>query len=280
MTPAVYDLSRRPITFDFLVFVACVASRADPVHIVILADKDRAITPKDMALSPEEKRARVHRILEPSCHLHPHVGNVSIVTDEYEASCWRRTPSLQASTFIAELSNHRRHDLKVQALRSPIASPHPGAVVMTLRNTKAVPEKNCRMDVWLSAAKMLMDEGHDVVVVPDTDMADGPLPDGFNWCREAARDVPTRAALYEHAACSLSMGLGPMTIAMLMPETAYTVFVAHRNIGREQVPMFERIWGIRWGEQLPFTTPRQALDYRPDDADAIIDACRKNLAQR
>ena len=90
MTPAVYDVSERPITFDILCFIASVGAQAKgPVHFVILADRWREKTTKDRAMTPGQKMRRVHSILAATCWLLPATQAVSVVTDRDAADRWR-----------------------------------------------------------------------------------------------------------------------------------------------------------------------------------------------
>jgi hypothetical protein len=275
MRIALYDMAERPCTFDIVPWIATVDAMAgyEAVHFIVLADRFRDRSPKDKALSPAEKMSRVERVIVPACRLLPGAP-VDLVTDPAQAEEWRRRPdTLKPSTFVAETIRQHTAGRDVRRLRAPVPSPHPGAVVITIRQNPAVPEKNCDLGEWLGAASVLMADGHNVALVPDTATAAGPLPGGFNWCREAATDLAVRAALYQEAACSLSMGLGPMAIAMFMRSTRYVVFVDHRNVPDNRV-MFERVFGIRWGQQLPFAGDGQVIEYRRDDEDVIVEAFR------
>lgn len=153
-------------------------------------------------------------------------------------------------------------------------------MVITIRQTSVVPAKNCNMEIWLGAAERIQVAGHRVVLVPDTDMESRPLPSGFEWCREAATSVSLRAGLYQNAMCSLSMGIGPMATAMFMPSTRYAMFVNHRSGGTTQRQLFERVFGVRWGQQLPFAGAGQVIEYREDDEDAILDAFHRSISGR
>jgi hypothetical protein len=269
---ALYDMGANPATYDIAPWLCTAAAMAgaDPLRVVVLADRFRNATPKDMALSLAEKMARVERIIVPCCRLLPG-ATVEMVTDRVEAEGWRRRgDTLRPSTFVAETIRQHAAGRDVRRLRTTAPSPHPGAVAFTIRLSPAIPEKNSALDEWLAAASVLMAEGRDVILVPDTSIAAGSLPQGFRWCREAAFDVTVRAALYRDAACSLARGIGPMAIAMFMAGTRYACFVDHGIPGDRA--LFERVFGIRWGQQLPFAGAGQLIDYRPDTEDAILDA--------
>jgi len=277
MRVAVYDMAERPATFDIVPWIATVDAMAgyEVVRFVVLADRFRDRSPKDKALSAADKMARVERVIVPACRLLPGAG-VEMITDPARAEEWRRrSDALKPSTFVAETIRQHAAGRDVRRLRASVPSPHPGAAVITIRQNPAVPEKNCDIGEWLGAASTLMAEGHDVVMVPDTATAAGRLPQGFRWCREAAIDLSVRAALYQEAACSLSMGVGPMHIAMHMRATRYVCFVKHRSPLVERPEDYERKWGLKWGQQLPFAGPGQIIEYRQDDEDVIVEAFRR-----
>lgn len=274
MRLAVYDMGERPATYDVVPWIATVGAIAgsEPVRFVVLADRFRDRSPKDKALSAADKMARVEHVIVPACRLLPG-ASVELIADPAQAEGWRRrSDALKPSTFVAETIRQHTAGRDVRRLHAAVPSPHPGAVVITIRQNPAVPEKNCDLGEWLGAASTLMAEGHDVVLVPDTATAAGPLPQGFRWCREAAVDLSVRAALYQEAACCLSMGLGPMAIAMFMRRAGYVCFVKHRNPAADDRLMFERVWGLRWGQQLPFAGAGQVIEYRQDDEAAIVGA--------
>lgn len=277
MTLAVYDMAEHPATYDIVPWLGVVAAIAGPrpVTIAVLADRFRNLSDKDRALSLGQKQARVRGIVVPCCSLLPG-AKVLLVVNPDEADGWRRRlDTLKPATFVAESLRQHRAGRDVRRLRSHVTSLHPGAVVMTIRQSPAVPTKNSSLDEWLGAASVLMARGHEVVLIPDTSVANLPLPTGFTWCRHAALDVSARAALYQDALCSMSAGVGPMSIAMYMPATRYAVFVDHRGVPpAEHRPVFERTWGVRWGDQLPFAGRGQVIEYRHDDEDAILDTFR------
>lgn len=277
MKLALYDMAERPATYDIVPFAATVGAiaGAGPVHFVILVDQLRDASVKDRAMTLDQKRARVRNIIAPCCRLLPGSA-VTVEADPAKAREWRRrADALRPTGFVAECNRQWAMGRDVRRLRAVGPSPHPGAVVITIRQSPIVPAKNCDLSEWLGAASVLMAEGHEVVLVPDTAMADRALPAGFTWCRDAALDVAVRASLYQEAACSLSMGVGPLHIAMHMPKARYVAFVNHRDPSVEGRTIFERVFGVRWGaRQLPFAGPGQLIDYRRDDEGVIVDAFR------
>jgi hypothetical protein len=277
---AVYDMADRPATYDICPWLATIGAVAGPgpVRVVVLADRFRDISQKDKALPLAEKRARVERIIVPCCQLLPG-ATVDVVNERHKADVWRcRSDVIIASTFVSDCNRQHAAGRNVHRLHTTALSPHPGAVVFTIRQNPAVPSKNSNLDEWLAAASVLMAEGHEVVLIPDTAVAVGPLPEGFYWRRDAAFDVTVRAALYRDAACSLGRGVGPMAIAMFMAGTRYACFVDHSCPGGQG--LFERVFGVSWGQQLPFAGPGQLIEYQPDTKGAILGAFRNITGRR
>jgi hypothetical protein len=274
---AVYDMASSPATFDCVPWACAAAAMAgDSLRIIVLADRFRDTSPKDKALSLADKRARVERIILPCCRLLPG-ATVGLAIDRTEAESWRRRSDvLRPSTFVTDCNRQHAAGREVRRLSSPVRSEFDGAVVITIRQTRVMPAKNSNMDAWLGAASRIQAAGHRVVLIPDTEMVGKPPPAGYEWCPEAAQCVFLRAGMYQNAAVSLGRGVGPMAIAMFMPATRYVCFVDHGIPGDRAV--FERVFGVRWGQQLPFAGRGQALDFRPDTEDAILDAFREATA--
>lgn len=284
MTPAVYDASERPITFDILMWLATVGAMVDgSIHFVILADRWRDKTTKDRAMTDGQKLWRVHHILAACCRLIPGT-QTTVVTDRTEAARWRATDALRPDTFNRTTHDQWRAGRDIFRFRAPpdaleaIGTKFDGAVVLTIRQNPVVAEKNCRLAAWLELAGYARGKGHRVVLIPDTDavVKATPLPRSFEWYPAAAMDVPLRAAVYERAALTMAMGAGPASIPIFMPRKRYALFLRHRHLASSsQIRSFEKVWGIRWGEQLPWAGPAQILDYRPDDAESLIETFDK-----
>ncbi len=280
MTPAVYDVSERPITFDILMWLAtCGAMAPGPLHFVILADRWRSKTTKDRAMTDDQKLRRVHHILAASCRLIPG-SQTTVVTDKTEAARWRDTDALRPDTFLRTNIEQWKAGRGIFRFRAPadaleaIGKRFDDAVVLTVRQNPVVPEKNCRLAAWLRLAGHAKGKGHRVVLIPDTATVinSTPLPSAYEWYPAAAMDVALRAAVYERAAVSMACGAGPAAIPMYMPGKRYALFLKHRHLASSSlIRSFEKVWGIRWGEQLPWAGPGQVLDYRPDDEDALIE---------
>lgn len=285
MQTAVYDASERPITFDILSWIATVGAMAggDLVHFIILADRWREKTTKDRSMTPAQKMWRVRRILAQSCDLLPK-SMTTVVTDPAVARHWRSADALRPDTFVATTAEQWKAGRDIFCLRPPadaleaIESRFDGAVVLTIRQSDVVPEKNCRLASWLRLAGHARSKGHRVVLIPDTATVvnASPMPSAFEWYPAAAQDVGLRAAIYSRARVCMGMGAGPMHACQYMPGMRYAFFLRHRKLASSsQFRSFEKVWGVKWGEQLPFMTDGQILDYRPDDEDALIETFDK-----
>lgn len=285
MTPAVYDVSARAITFDIVFWLATVGAIANgnPVEVLILADRFRDRTSKDRALTPDQKMWRVRRILAQSCDLLPG-SQTTVITDPSRAAKWREADALRPNTFVGTTVENWKAGLDIFRLRPPpdaldaIGKRFDGAVVLTIRQSDVVPEKNCRLMSWLDLAGHAGSKGHRVVLIPDTATVVNatPLPRWCEWYPAAALDVGLRAAVYSRAAVTMACGVGPAAIPMFMPGTRYALFLRHRSASQEALTRsFEKVWGIPWGSQLPWATDKQILDYRPDDSEALIETFDK-----
>ena len=279
MKAAVYDASTKPLTFDILCFIASVgAMTADPVHFVILADKWRDKTTKDKVLTPGQKMRRVHHILAASCWLLPSTHAVSVVTNREAADRWRETDALRPDTFLRTNVEHWKAGRDPRLLRAPawaledIGDRFDDAVVFTIRQSPVVAEKNSKTSAWLVLAGYARSKGHRVVLIPDTStvVAGERLPSSYEWYQPAATDVALRAAVYQRAKATFACGAGPAAVPLFMPDRRVGLFLRHRHLASSsQIRSFEKVWGISWGDQLPWDGP--FLDYRVDDESALIE---------
>lgn len=287
MRTAIYDMSAMPTTFDVLAWVASVGAIAEdePVRFVILMDQFReGKTAKDRAMTNEQREARAHRVLAPCCWLLPNATSVQITKDPDECWRWRRSEdALMPGPRVCNLVDLHRQGKEVRRLRAPewavqeIGSDYDGVVVLSMRRSPIVPQKNSDQKAWSEAAAYFRSQGERVVVIPDTAEVVGcqHMNTGSHVHVGAAMDVGLRMALYERASLVMSMGCGPALFNALRPDGQCVMFVRHAHMSdgaaRKQ---FEKIWGIGWGEQLPFSPPDQRLDFRCDGVSEIVDAYR------
>lgn len=280
MTVAVYDLNRLPITFDIMCFVASVGAVEPRPKFVILADRRRVKTEKDKGLSDGQWMQRIHRVIVPSCWLLPGCRGVEVITETEEADKWRKADVLRPDTMMRTCVDHHRAGNKVtileasQGAREEVAKFEGPLCVIQMRQSLVQEHKNSTPGAWSIAAGHMHKAGWNVVVVPDTDqvLANAAYPRWITHYPAASIDVSLRCALYEQADLVMSMGVGPAYFCTLSP-SRYVAFVQHGTVGfNRQEKQFEKIWGIKWGEQLPFATAGQTIEYRRDDAEAICAA--------
>lgn len=289
MTVAVYDLARQPITFDIMCFVASVGAVEATPRFVILADRRREKTQKDRHLRDAEWLWRVHRVLYQSCWLLPGTRSVEVVTGRPQAEQWRGKDALRPDTLMRTCVAHHQEGRDVRVLRAPAdalkalesaAFPKKKLVILQLRQSRVQAHKNSNVGAWIQAAGHMHKHGWNVVVVPDTDaaVANDRYPSWLTYYPAAALDVGLRCALYETADLVMSTGVGPAYFNTLS-DNRYLAFVNHGSIPvAKQAGQFEKIWGVGWGDQLPFAGSGQSLDYRRDDAEAICDAFDRAVA--
>jgi len=269
-----YDLTERPITYDFVFAAVQGAMKAGgrPWRMIILDDRFRRGTAKDRALTVEQSRRRIDRIIYPTCRQVPGCRSVTVVTDWVDADRWRARATFRPSAIIADIAAARTAIPRLRAPEGHGIGDVSGAVVITLRNTDKVNTKNCNMPAWLQAASEIEATGRRVILIPDTDMAlsGESLPGDHEWWPVAAVDLTTRVALYEQAGLCLSMGVGPAAFQMFS-NAPFGIFLRHRAI-EPKPDLHLSLWGVEWGEQLPWTGGRQEIIYETDDYRNIMAA--------
>lgn len=280
MSVAVYDLAIAPITFEIMCFVASVGAVESRPKFVILADKRRVRTQKDQEIEEWEWRRRVNQVIAASCWLLPGCRGVEIVTDQDEGRSWRQSrDALRPVPLIRGCVESHANGKNVRILRAPTEGA--GAirsaglvgpmVVIQMRAARSQLTKNSDRAAWFAAGRYIASLGHRVVFVPDTDevMARARYPEDLDIYSPAALDVGIRCALYEQADVVLSAGVGPSYFCALSG-CRYLAFVRHaKHSVQELREPFERVWGIRWGAQLPFAGQEQRLVYQGDNFAAI-----------
>lgn len=145
------------------------------------------------------------------------------------------------------------------------------AVVITLRNSEASPERNSRNADWLAFADSLDPSLFAPVFVEDTDRAVHRLPEEFSGhivCEAATWNLELRMGLYEAAWLNTAIMHGPLELCWYNEQARYLVFVP---IGTTQVtsPEFLIESGLEVGKDLAFAKPYQRLVWGPDEASAI-----------
>lgn len=280
MTIAVYDLSCRPITFDALCFAASVGSTADRPKFVVLADRRRVKTQKDLEITEGEWLWRAHRVVAASMWMLPGCRSVEVVVDPDEADAWRTVDAMRPDPLIRTCVALHRQGRNVRQLRAPrdavemldTAGLDGRLAVVQMRSARAQTTKNSNVSAWMEAADYIASKGYRVIVVPDTDEAVAGVTRPVEQYVPAALDIALRCALYERAEIVLSAGVGPAYFCLL-GRGRYVAMVRHaaHTVDELRKP-FERAWGIPWGSQLPWAGPGQHVVYRGDDCRSICRA--------
>ena len=145
------------------------------------------------------------------------------------------------------------------------------AIVITLRNSQASPERNSRHADWLAFADSLDARIFAPVFVEDTDRAGHGLPEEFSGhvvCEAAAWNLELRMGLYEAAWLNVAIMHGPLELCWYNEQARYLLFIP---VGTTRVtnPEFLIESGLEVGTDLAFAKPWQRLVWGPDVASSI-----------
>jgi hypothetical protein len=154
---------------------------------------------------------------------------------------------------------------EVPLFRSKLPSPHPGCIVITLREAHYWPHRNSRIADWLEFAAHLRTDGYEVIFVRDTDKAFEAIPD-FETCPQASIDLATRVALYQEAICTFSDGGGPWQMCLFghSPWLSFITMGQDSSEYRPNTPEYWRLYmGVEPGGQFPWSRPDQRLVWAP-----------------
>ncbi len=133
-------------------------------------------------------------------------------------------------------------------------------IVITLREAEHWPDANSDLDAWIKFAKWAQQRGESVIFVRDTAKMDEPIP-GFVTCSIASYSLDRRCALYEVAKLNMMKCNGPYILASCVegdvPLLIFGVLdEGHITLTPEN---WERLAGLKVGEQFPWYTERQRL---------------------
>jgi hypothetical protein len=149
----------------------------------------------------------------------------------------------------------------------------PRAVIITLREVHAQPERNSRIEEWLKFAESIGDR-YPVLFLRDTCKANEPLP-SFMTCPRASTNVYVRAALYQSAFCNLMVGNGPIEWCMFSG-APYLCFKqlcpALPNWQGGQPEGWREQCHLEVGEQWPWAASNQRLTWMDDTFENISQA--------
>ena len=207
-----YDLSRSPVTFDFLNFLV----RAERLRLERGAESlsvniklgERIQSIRDRDFSWERKQYRVSALLAQLPWLLPSVSAVTIGGDGVQEVGYE-----QATEYVPVF---KAPDSAMAAVSEYVRVGKP-YVTITIRDSDFQPERNSNAAEWLKVADWLAECGYAVIFVPDTEamVAGRPLDTGDHMVYEAAAfNQALRLALYEHAMLNCFTSGGPMMLSM------------------------------------------------------------------
>lgn len=295
----VYDLAIAPITFDFMHFaviseMARAANKFDYVHFVFTLNAERQWrmhTPKDKALSVEDKMYRLRNIIQPIAEMIPSYAGHSIYLDRIEAAkeLAALIPQMifppqyhvnnPSSMFMLEQVMDVYRQCKDQELDVTPDCLVPSAVgkdkafqwcktndvdvnklvTITVRQWDVEPDRNTNIESWKRFAKNIQKDGWQPVFLVDTDQAmihdAGSLKDmKIYW--PGPINLELRLALYDLAAYNLSHNGGPAALNWFLPGSKYLQFLPVDAIPKvvesEGESGMERLLGVKKGETYDF----------------------------
>lgn len=228
-----YDLSRRPASFDA---VTCMATAktlgADHVRFVL----GRGWKPKNYA-DPQE---RFRSIVEPAARL----WGMGYSVGEPEG--------VEVSHFFPAAVKAYQQQGRIAKI--PVAVEDRGYLTITLRNSRT-PARNSKDAEWLKFAERQRALGQKVLILPDYD--------------ERPLDLDDRMRLYAGASMNFFVINGPVTLCV----HSEAPYLCMRTIGCEQSgstsPSFMKSIGITPGFQFPWANARQRLSYADDTCESI-----------
>jgi len=279
MLAACYDLARNPPTYDFVTFLM-VAERErllrgdDSIAIEILPGPAGGFRRDDLwPHSVDDRRALLARIVVPMARMLP---SCTSVTD------YKMRPESARGFGVGRHMISSKHFIEamsrgIRPLRAPgEVEKDDTLITLTLREADHWPERNSKLEEWLTAARHFKACGFRVVIVRDTLRAFDAI-DGLEISTDASVDLRARARLYRSAACNVFVNNGPAWLAMALD--APMLMMRPGTEGSHKFATAEA-WaakGVEIGGQIPGAPPYQRLIWRDDYYQSIIGAVRDFL---
>ena len=274
-----------PVTFDVIKFLVSATGAAeysghDQMTLHIVAESFREESPRDLAMSIEEKRARVLNIYLGLAKVFPRVAGV-----EYSETRPRQvmfpcfppgyTPDApprvsyrfdaldavwQSGLPVQVIRPSRSAMLRTSALRSKGAY-----MTMTLRTSTWDSVRDGDLGKWYEAYQRLSKAlGLNIYVVPDYDdvCADQKFKDyGWETCEWVSMEADTRVALYSESKINICMAGG---ITSLMYLLAKVPFVSFGNLNSKSQIASKAFYALeKWeiGQQPQWLSTGQYFDW-------------------
>lgn len=316
---AFYDLGRAPVTFDvmnFFVFAHVWARRAgfSGYHVVyVLAEggEFRNLTPKDLTLPYDEKVWRLWHVLMPHAGIARNCKGVSfhrdrqdlaqlmraihpaqIVPPEYSLDkpnqlfmlnqIFKLAPTLEEMDVFAPTAS------ALERVDGWLTRRAPGgrAVTITLRTSRAEPDRNSRLDEWLAAARVMRERGFEPIIVPDTDVVTG----GYDMTifgdlpvfSIGSIDLDLRLAMFRRATLNIADNGGPAFLSYFMGGSTMLCFLPVEKlpaiVGSGSHRRMAELLGVEEGGSFPHATPLRRFIWRPDRREVIVEEFDKAVA--
>lgn len=280
---AVYDLARAPITYDVMnalvvARMAALRNGYDRFHMTYVAEDFRDATPKDRALTVDEKMWRLEHIhLALAFRTRDCVG-ASLVFNRADAvfphqpfvpgfmlrQLFASAPTQDELTaFAPSRSARRRIGEWLGDTRNP--------VTITIRSSSVEPHRNTDTAEWLKAAEQIRDRGYEPIIIPDHDAADD-FECEFRVSAHAATDLDIRLALYERS-INLSHNGGPSFLAYFQGAPLVS-FLPVDNLPAVSPDLghMASMLGVEPNGDWPHATPGRCLVWAPATREAIVEA--------
>lgn len=314
-----YDLSQAPVTFDvmnFFAFAHIWSRRAgfSGYHVIFVMGEGggfRNLTPKDLTLPYDEKIWRLWHVLMPHAGIARTCLGVSFMRERRDlAQLMRAIHPMQIipPDYTLEKPNQLIMLSQVFALNptaeemdvfAPTASalervdgwlsqrvPGGRPVTITLRTSRAEPDRNSRLAEWLAAARAMRDRGFDPIIVPDTDVVTG----GYDMAMFGdlpvfsigSIDLDLRLAMFRRATLNMADNGGPAFLSYFMGGSTMMCFLPVDKlpavVGSGKLRRMAELLGVREGGDFPHATPLRRFVWRPDRVDAIVEEFDKAVA--
>ncbi|HZT51890.1 MAG TPA: hypothetical protein VFA22_08155 [Stellaceae bacterium] len=308
-----YDLDECPITYDFVTFlVQAEAMRRQAglarLAVVFVEGRKDGLRPEmrayEEAIDLESRRWRLHNICIPLTTLLPACRSYAVLPRAQAAAvhrlCGERflpagySPAFPLPPQGREVTRlaAEGHELKLLAsppralayVESWLASRRAGRklVTITLRQSPFMPQRNSNLPAWSAFARSLDPRAFFVVIVPDTDSALTPLPEGladFTAFTAACWNIGLRSALYESAWLNLGSSGGPLALCWFNPKARYIMFKIVVDDVPQATARFLEERGYVVGAPPPFLGPYQEWVWEADDL-AVIERAFARMAAR
>lgn len=272
-----YDLSKEPISHDFIVWLVTVKmiQRAEgvegPTHIAFC----RSATPEQQGLVGIEARNNFTRnVMRPALALFDCVQDMEaakgrrsrnytfrdiVLRASAEQTVPKFTPNPEAMASVAA-------NLREWRLENP--------VVITLREHDKWEHRNSGIPEWLRFGEYLEARGENVIFLRDTAFADAEL-EGFETFPAASKDLFIRTALYEQAKCNLFVSNGTSVWGQF--GTRPWLMFVDCNEAEKYSQNTTHWWQMANGiapptGQWPWAGPQQRMVWAPDTFDNIVAA--------